>query len=138
MEERIPTDVIPFPDHNTRLQIAQLYFSNKELEKVSGILEHILEEDQGSFLKKKDIARIYAQFLKDYKKSAALLIEYLQVALFESEAYSLLISIFHQEKNYTDAALYLNKWLEQYPNDSNAQSLLLNLEQLRSEIDSTQ
>ncbi len=138
MEERIPADVIPFPDHNTRLQIAQLYFSNKEFEKVSGILEHILEEDPGSFPKKKDVARFYAQFLKDYKKSAALLIDYLQATPFESEAYSLLISIFRQENNYSDAALYLNKWLEQYPNDSNAQSLLLNLEQLRSEIDSTQ
>ena len=138
MEQRIPADLIPFPDYRTRLQIAQLYFRNNEMEKVDEILDEILAQDQTDIQSKKDVARIYAVYMGDYRKAAELLTEYLQVNPFEPDAYSLLISALRDDNKYTDALLYIRKWLDQYPNDTNAQSLLKNIEQLQANADSTE
>ena len=137
VERRIPAEIIPYPDYRTRLQIAQLYFRNNQMEKVHKILEEILVQDQKDSQSKKDVARVYAIFIQDYKKAAELLAEYLQDNPFEPEAYSLLISALRMDNKNMDAILYLKKWLDQYPSDSNARSLLENIERLQATADST-
>jgi len=137
MQERIPDELIPYPDYGIHLQIGQLYHTAGRDEKLIEILEKTLRRADADKEAQIYVAQFYGIYLKDTGKTIEICEKILEKNPFDADVYSLLIGVLKENKNYPEAIGYLEKWLTRNPDDNNAQTMLKELKQLRAAPDTS-
>ncbi|MCH7782424.1 DUF2723 domain-containing protein [candidate division KSB1 bacterium] len=137
MEERVPADLIPFPNYQILMEMGRVYSNSGKPGKAKNLYEKVLMRDDADSQVKITVAQNYAFFLKDYKRTVELCREVLEEDPFNPNAYSLMVTILRDDKQYFEAKQYLETWILRNPNDSNAKSILNEIEGLITAADTS-
>lgn len=137
MQERIPDEIIPYPDYAVHLQIGQLYHSAGKDEKLIEILEKALRRNDANKETLMLAAQYYGVLLKNTDRMIEICEGILKENPYDHEVYSILINVFRGNKDYPEAINYLREWLTHNPGDENAQNMIKDLEQLSAAADTS-
>lgn len=128
MEERVPADLIPFPNYQIQMEMGRVYAISGDPDNARNQYEKVLMRDDADYQVKIAVAQNYAFFLKDYDRTVELCKEVLEEAPLDLSAYSLLVTTLRDDKKYIEAKQYLETWIIGQPNDNNAKIILNEIE----------
>ncbi len=123
MEVRLPESCLPIRNEDTYLQLGMLYHEAGRSEDLRKRLDKLMNSRSLSAKKKVKYASIYYQYLKDIETSRSILEPVYEESPDDVELISLLIRLYEESQDYTNATRVLDNWLTAHPNDKGAESM---------------
>ncbi len=136
-DEYLPDNVIPIPNFQLAARIAQMYYDSGDPETAALKYESVLQREDINDDIRSEIAQVIASRIKNKERAIEICEDIIDRQPFHPRAFSVLIGLYEEDKNYQKAIEMLENWLEQNPNDDGANNIIKELRQKAAETDTT-
>lgn len=123
MEEKVPVTTIPMTSKELYLHYGRLLGVIGQNDRMREIIDKLMENPNLSLQNKIDYGLAYLE-LNDYQRSRELFEELYRENPRNPRVVGVLLQTYRQMGLYTEAENILLNWIDRYPQDSNAQSML--------------
>ncbi|MCP4725765.1 MAG: tetratricopeptide repeat protein, partial [bacterium] len=137
MMEKAPDSVVPFQNHMLLARIGQIYAENGRPEELSNILDTLVDRPGVNKTMKIECAKLFSLNLQDHDRAIEICKNVIEENPGDVNAFSVLITLLGQVKNWEEGVEWVDKWLALNPNDQNAKNIRANYSSMLAQTDST-
>jgi tetratricopeptide (TPR) repeat protein len=137
MMEKVPDSVVPFQNHLLLARVGQIYAESGKPDKLREILDTLIERPGIHKNSKLELAKLYSINLNDNDKAIGICKDIIEENPADVGAFSVLISLYEQTKNWAEGVEWIDKWLTVNPNDQGAKSIKERYISMLAQTDST-
>jgi tetratricopeptide (TPR) repeat protein len=137
MMEKMPDSVVPFQNHLLLARIGQIYAENEKPEELKLILESLVDRPGVHRTTKVELAKLYSINLNDNETAIEVCKKVIEDHPADVNAFSILITLYEQNRNWSEGLEWLDKWLAVNPNDQGAKGIRARFVQRLAQTDTT-